>query len=582
MLQRHYYAALCFTISILAVLPMRESQATTYRAVALSGQIAPGTAISIGEFDIFGSFSNVFGPPVLNNAGKTAFIAGFNRLGNIDSGIWSEGGGDLRLIAGEGTAAPGTSASMNYSSFTSRLDRIVLNDAGQTAFSATIAGDGRNGSGIWSEGGGSLHLVALEGSAAPGTSSDASFDQLSFTVPAFNNAGLVAFAVGLVGVDVNTENDSGIWSEGGGELRLIAREGSDAPGTGITFSSFGIHLPVLNDAGHSAFRGTVEGVGVGNGNWDRIWSESVSGLRLIAQAGVAAPGVSDGAILLAFEEVRINSTGQTAFRGILSRASVPTVADGGVIIEVGGSVDSGIWLDDHGSQRMIARKGTAAPGTESGVYFDFLGHPILNTTGQTAFRARLYGTGVNQTNEGGIWSDGDGGLRLVARDGDEAPGTGSGVVFRTLGFVLPTMNADGQTAFYAYLDGEGVDSTNDFGIWAEGSLGLELVARTGDLFEVTPGDLRVISGLNFVTDTGNDDGRRSGFNDRGQLAFFASFTDGSSGIFVADTRVVPEPASAALAVMAVCMLLLWRLRRVLTPHSQSASLTVYQAACRGC
>src|SRR5882724_12091865 len=34
--------------------------------------------------------------------------------------------------------------------------------------------------------------------------------------------------------------------------------------------------------------------------------------------------------------------------------------------------------------------------------------------------------------------------------------------------------------------------------------------------------------------SGNEDGRSRGFNNLGQLAFRASFTDGSAGIFVAD------------------------------------------------
>ena len=47
--------------------------------------------------------------------------------------------------------------------------RAVLNDAGQTAFTAVITGS--NNTGLWSEGAGSLALVARRGSQAPGTPS---------------------------------------------------------------------------------------------------------------------------------------------------------------------------------------------------------------------------------------------------------------------------------------------------------------------------------------------------------------------------------------------------------------------------
>ncbi len=72
---------------------------------------------------------------------------------------------------------------------------------------------------------------------------------------------------------------------------------------------------------------------------------------------------------------------------------------------------------------------------------------------------------------------------------------------------------------------------------------MQLIARTSDLLELAPGDFRTISFLGFVSGTGNSDGRPSGFNNLGQLAFLASFTDGSSGIFVSNLVAVPEPSA---------------------------------------
>ena len=73
------------------------------------------------------------------------------------------------------------------------------------------------------------------------------------------------------------------------------------------------------------------------------------------------------------------------------------------------------------------------------------------------------------------------------------------------------------------------------GIWVQGRNGkLVLVARTGGQLEVAPGDRRTVARLAFLGGTGNENGRNSGFNDRGQIAFQASFTDDSSGVFVFD------------------------------------------------
>ncbi len=101
--------------------------------------------------------------------------------------------------------------------------------------------------------------------------------------------------------------------------------------------------------------------------------------------------------------------------------------------------------------------------------------PVLNNAGQTAFAAHLTGSGVDSTNNLGIWSEDSAGLALVARSGNQAPGTANGVNFSS-GF-LPVLNNAGLTAFSASLTGAGVDSTNSHGIWSGDSTGLTLVAR---------------------------------------------------------------------------------------------------------
>jgi hypothetical protein len=125
------------------------------------------------------------------------------------------------------------------------------------------------------------------------------------------------------------------------------------------------------------------------------------------------------------------------------------------------------------------------------------------------------------------------------------------------------LNNAGQIAIRGGLYGSGVDSTNNDGIWATDRTGaLQLIARRGDPLEVAPGDFRTISGLNFVGNTGTSDGRPSHFNNLGQLAFSAEFTDGSSGIFVSNRVAIPEPATALLFIPATVVILLFRRRVV--------------------
>jgi hypothetical protein len=165
---------------------------------------------------------------------------------------------------------------------------------------------------------------------------------------------------------------------------------------------------------------------------------------------------------------------------------------------------------------------------------------VLNGAGQTAFFGRLTGTGVDSTNDSGIWSEGGGsGLALVAREGDAAPGTAYGVNFSSFDFSFPVLNGAGQTAFRGFLTGSGVDSSNNTGLWATDLNGdLQLIVRAGDLFDVNDDPLievlRTVSLVGFFGGIGGEDGRGTGFNDAGQLAFRLGFTDGSQGIFVAN------------------------------------------------
>ncbi len=91
---------------------------------------------------------------------------------------------------------------------------------------------------------------ALTGDAAPGT--DPGVVYSGFSTPVINAAEQTAFRADLTGPGVDLTNDRGIWSEGGGSLALVAREGDAAPGTGVVFGSL-LENPVLNGAGQIAF-----------------------------------------------------------------------------------------------------------------------------------------------------------------------------------------------------------------------------------------------------------------------------------------------------------------------------------------
>jgi hypothetical protein len=317
---------------------------------------------------------------------------------------------------------------------------------------------------------------------------------------------------------------------------------------------------MLNDAGQIAFRADLTGSGVGTTNYEGIWSGASGNLALVARSGSQAPGTPSGVTFgpdnysgftFDINSPVLNNAGQTAFRVTLT-SSGGTTSEG-----------QGIWSGASGNLTLVTRTGSQAPGTSNGVDFNtFVYAPVLNDAGQTAFVANLVGSGVDSTNEYGIWSEGSGALQLVAREGSQAPGTPSGVNFDRLWFGAPQLNNAGQIAFLASLIGSGVGDSNDRGIWASDRMGaLQLIVREGDVLEVAPGDFRTISFLGFVGHSGIVDVRPSGFNNSGQLAFEANFTDGSRGIFVSNGVAIPEPSTFLLAAAALGLCLAQRRRR---------------------
>jgi hypothetical protein len=522
------HSAFIQLVCLLAVLASSSAHADMLRTAALTGQTAPGTSSGV-TFEGFGSFHKpqepiIYQGPVLNDVGQVAFRANLTGTG-VDSsnnqGIWSEGSGSLALVARTGNQAPGTPNGVNFSTDPAlELFSPVLNNVGQTAFYGGLS-DGNLG--LWSEGSGSLALVARNGQQAPGTPSGVNFtfdilyNNLDDVV--FNDAGQTAFRANLTGSGVTSENFYGIWSEGSSGLELVARLGSQAPGLPAGVNHGDLFEAGLNNAGQTVFFSMLTGSGINDDNDRSLWFGEPGSLELVARKG--SPGPVGGSFGELFNTLWINDAGQIAFHS----APLDT------------NVADHVWSNASSSLALIAHSGDHAPGLSSGVTFDFFpGYLAINNSGQIMVPAIVAGTGVDSTNSAGVWLADSSNLTLIVRRGDHAPGTPAGVNFDRFGLnSWPTLNDAGQVAFRSTLVGSGVDSTNDRGIWATDQSGeLQLLARTGDLLEVAPGDFRTIGALEFVGATGNSDGRASAFNNLGQLVFWASFTDGSEGVFVSN------------------------------------------------
>ncbi|MEO1534852.1 MAG: choice-of-anchor tandem repeat NxxGxxAF-containing protein [Planctomycetota bacterium] len=235
--------------------------------------------------------------------------------------LWQQTASGLELVHREGDSAPGST--FTFGSFT----ELVGNSSGDFAF----LGSAGTQAGIWRNTGGTTELVARSRLAAPGTNGQL-FDQFSsgsiFYDDRFpmNESGAVAFKGRLSTLgSLSQAEDTGIWSDHGGELTLIARESQPAAGTDATFGDFRTRNLDMNDAGTIAFNTFLIGGTGGVGSNTAIYVGDRNGLDLLVREGDAAPG-APGANFLALT----TSGNQTASEfqiGINNRSDIAFIAD---------------------------------------------------------------------------------------------------------------------------------------------------------------------------------------------------------------------------------------------------------------
>jgi hypothetical protein len=521
--------------------------AAQFRTVVLTGQQVPGAPVGT----TFTSLS-LAGISVL---GQTAMIA------ETDAGphLIVEHNGVFRTVTRQGDSAPDAPGGLAFNAF----PFAVLNDAGQVAFVGDYSpvGSGNSSYAVWSEAGAALHAVALFEEPMPGATGPAAsaavFREIS--IPAFNSRGdaaIIGDNSDCSSVGSNTCYQ-GAFLERESLLAKLAITNDNAPEVGgdffifpFSFHPIGSDVAIaLNDAGDAAFVAETD-------DNSALWLMSGGGLAPVIVSGSPAPNVSGGEVF-AFAPfgaiIAINNARQLAVNWSLDGAGVTE------------SNNSAIWAGaDADSLRLVAREGDTAPG--SATQFPELGFPVINARGDILFTASIDFQNI------GIWRERAGTLEPVALADDAAPDLPAGAVFEF--FNDPTMNAAGQVAFAAVLKvGEGgVTEDSNSGLWASDVDGvLHLVARAGDEVDVDNGpgvDLRIFSGFSishsaifFGQGSGNEDGRPSYFNDRGQLAFWASFTDGTSGVFISDAVAVPESSGRILLAIACMIFTVFRCKR---------------------
>jgi len=236
-------------------------------AIAVDGTPSP----SGGTFLFFSS-------PVIDEDGHVAFFAGTTG-GSADFGIYQSDGENITTIFAANQTAPGGGTFVDFG-------EPVTNKHGQILALASIDG-GAGPLGLIRGDGMDAVAIALSGHAAPKGGIYATGVNIQFFGSVLNDRGEAAFAAFLTG----GTSRSGIFRGDGATTTPIALEGTAAAGTTGTFASFG-DIKIGND-GRVAFIATLTpGVGgVDLSNNIGIWAgTSETDLHLLARTGQFVAG----------------------------------------------------------------------------------------------------------------------------------------------------------------------------------------------------------------------------------------------------------------------------------------------------
>ncbi len=365
-------------------------------------------------------------------------------------------------------------------------------------------------------------------------------------------------SVEFTGEGVNQTNVYGL-AAGSTSLSIVARDGSLAPGAQAYFYALRRASFVQMLDGHFAFSAFAQGPPefVTNGVISGVWYGTAENVSPIILSDTPVPtGVLNGGEIWANPEgpLGANSRGEIA---IMENLKGPSIVHHFRETDPVGN-DKVIVAGRPGAFRIVARNGEPAPGLTNEVFFKFnpgFGGLALGGAGDVAFVATYNSAGSNY----GIWlAPSNGPARLVAHSEGQAPGTPDGTVFSSSDRYLPPwekfyVNARGQVAFTGLLGGTGINETNRYGIWlSEPDGSVNLVARTGDLFDLGTGEKATLADVDLVdpsvsTAAGGEDGKPTPLGPHGELVFWARWFQKPSaplysgfgeGIFIARNGII--------------------------------------------
>lgn len=412
---------------------------------------------------------------------------------------------------------------------------------GGSLITTGTAATGRNDSALFVRyPNGSYQVLAQRGTSTGvnGTLFDTAFAGVSHQTTSLNSSGFAAFQATLAAGDVvgTTNNFASFVGQAGAPLQMIIRKGQLVPVAGggtceVGFVGFNLMLNaagmVLHDERFNSTGGTTPATTTTDSVL-MIWQPGGPNQIIMREGDPAplptgtgnygSPSISQG----------FGATGGCAFGTTLLGGTV-TTAD-----------DNAIFVGGPNGFTLLHREGTPAPGLPgvlmgtanfTNSYSDFEG-------GAVAFYCVLTdaGAGVTTANDQSLWVGSTSNMRLVAREGNPAPGFSNvaGFLSATFGPIQAgsvQMNARGQLAFsgvdVSVTTTTGTTVVNCSYAW-DPVKGLQLLFAAGDGIQTstlpTPTAAFTTGGLQFPS----GDGSPLGLNNQGDVAQRVNFNVGGA------------------------------------------------------
>ncbi len=313
--------------------------------------------------------------------------------------------------------------------------------------------------------------VSLSGSAAPGIP-NATFNFLGDI--SLNESGHTVLYGRVSGPSITTANDAGVWINDGSGFSLMLREGGSTGTSGQTIAE-PIRFGRITDTGIT---------------------HVMSGVAGAPSTANAAGWVANGTSFTSF--YRKGTTFLNAFNGVSQQIAADDGYFAAQLKLVTGSVtaanDTGIWkIASNGTTTVAAREGQLIAGSTTRKIGNLMSRVAVSSSGFGTYPAYLTAVAPSvlpSTQNRAILKQNFASVGepvIVAQSYvTTVPGI-SGAQFNT--FQSESINATGNIAFGALLVANvaGVTTANDFGLWHQGTSGLELALREGQAVPNRPG-----------------------------------------------------------------------------------------------